>query len=320
MSENITKPVDLGTEGGLALRLCAGMGHLARRLPRLRGKSRLGRTLAAKILAGKIETVLPVRLRDGTRLLLDPRGRTEAGAFYQGALDEDDLDFFRCCVGPQSVAIDIGANIGLVSIPLGRHLKSLGGRLLSVEPVANNAKRLRGNVRLNDMQEMAAVVECALSDSAGAMEIGRERGGGAQTGNAVLRPGGDNWTAPLEWTTVEVRRLDDVVVEQNLPRVDFIKIDVEGAELCVLRGGMQSISRFRPIIYGEFSGDLMPKFGGTFADVGTLFTPIDYLAMAFVHRLELEEVPFAAGRGNAVLCPREKIASLMERCTAARLK
>jgi FkbM family methyltransferase len=278
----------------------------------------LGRSLAAKVLSGQRRAVVPVQLSDGTRLLLDPRGRTESGAFYHGILDEDDLDFFRCCVATGSVALDIGANIGLVSIPLGRCLRKLGGRLYCVEPVANNFARLTANVRMNDLSPITTLLQCALGDADGQMQIGRETGGGAETGNAMLKPGDADLGRSLEWTSTRVRRLDDVAAEWNLPRLDFIKIDVEGAEVGVLRGGLETIRRFRPIIYGEFSAGLMPQFNSSFADVGPLLAPLGYRAMAFIHRLDLVDVAYDAGRGNAVLCPEEKSAALRQRCLEAR--
>ena len=300
------------------LRMCAAVGRMARSLPGFRGKSRLGRSLASKLLIGRRKAWVPVELAGGEKLLLDPRGRTESAAFYHGKLDEDDLDFFRQCVTRNSVAMDIGANIGLISIPLGRHLQGLEGRLFSIEPVANNAGRLRANIQLNGLERIVSVMECALGESEGSMEIGREAGGGSETGNAALRPGAEAIGRELEWTTTRVRRLDDVAEDLVLTGLDFIKIDVEGAELTVLKGGMTTIERFRPIIYGEFSSQGMPKFGGTFADVGTLLSPLGYRVMAFRKRLDLVDVNFEAGRGNAVLCPVEKARWILERCAKAR--
>jgi FkbM family methyltransferase len=316
-SELMPSKIDSAVSGGAAIRLCSGLGHLARLLPAFRGKSRLCRTVASKMLAGRRRAVVRVDLPDGCRLLLDPRGRTEAQAFYHGLLDCDDLDFFRCCVGNNSVALDIGANIGLVSIPLGRHLKSLHGRLICFEPVATNVQRLRANATLNEFDATVTIIQCALGRTECEMQIGREASGGAETGNALLNPGSAN-NGEMELTTTRVRRLDDVAAELKLDRLDFAKIDVEGAELEVLHGGIETIKRFRPILYGEFNSGLMPRFGGSFVDVGKLMSPLGYRALAFKHRLDLEFVEYTAGRGNAVLCPEEKAEALLQRCTAER--
>jgi FkbM family methyltransferase len=316
-SELMPSDFDVAVSGGAAVRLCSGLGRFARLLPAFRGKSRMCRTISAKLLTGRRRAVVRVDLPDGCRLLLDPRGRTEAQAFYHGLLDRDDLDFFRCCIGNGSVALDIGANIGLVSIPLGRHLKSLHGRLICFEPVATNAHRLRANATLNELDATATIIQCALGRTECEMQIGRETSGGAETGNALLNPGSGN-DADMELTTTPVRRLDDVAAELKLDRLDFAKIDVEGAELEVLHGGIETITRFRPILYGEFNSSLMPRFGVSFADVGKLMSPLGYRALAFRHRLDLEFVDYTAGRGNAVLCPREKAEPLLHRCTAER--
>jgi len=304
--------------GSLRTGLCASLGVLARRLPRFRAKTKLFRSLATALLGRTRRAVVPVQLDDGSRLLLDPRGRTEASAFYLGKLDNDDLDFFRCCISPDAMALDIGANIGLVTVPLGRALRAQSGRLFSFEPVSANAERLAANVHLNDLDQTVTLIRCALGDTEGHADMGREIGGGAATGNAAFRAAACSMGQPLEWTTVPVRRLDDILTAFALTRIDFIKIDVEGAEGGVLRGALETIRRFRPIIYGEFNAELMPRFDFTFADVGHLFSGLNYRAMAFSHWLDLDDVPYEAGRGNAVLCPAEKADALLARCARAR--
>jgi FkbM family methyltransferase len=308
---------DFSVSSGAAVRVCSGIGRLARLLPPIPGKSRICRSIASKVLIGRRRALVRVDLPDGSRFLLDPRGRADGQAFYQGLLDDHDLDFFNCCTENGSIALDIGANIGLVSIPLGRRLRAAHGRLISFEPVPTNAERLTANIKLNDLDETVTVISCALGSRECEMEISRESDGSADTGNAMLNPGG--LTAPgMVVTTIRVRRLDDVLAELKLDRFDFAKIDVEGAELDVLRGGLESIKRFRPILYGEFNAGCMPHFGTTFADVGALMSPLDYRALAFKDRLDLEFVDFQPGRGNAVLCPGEKADALLNRCTAAR--
>jgi hypothetical protein len=62
----------------------------------------------------------------------------------------------------------------------------------------------------------------------------------------------------------------------------------------------------------------MPQFDSSFADVGPLLAPLGYQPLAFIHRLDLVDVAYDAGRGNAVLCPEEKTAALRQRCQEAR--
>ena len=63
------------------------------------------------------------------------------------------------------------------------------------------------------------------------------------------------------WTTIQTNTLDAVVSSENLTQLDFIKIDVEGAESLVLAGGVKSIQKFHPVIYSEVCGHHTRKFG-----------------------------------------------------------
>jgi hypothetical protein len=162
------------------------------------------RSLAKALLGRTRRAVVPVQLTDGSRLLLDPRGRTEASAFYLGKLDNDDLDFFRCCIGPAAVALDIGANIGLVSMSTGssgcERWGESSGRLSQSPPTPNGCGRTSN---LNELTATVTAIELRLGRRRRPrMEIGRENTGGAETGNAVLRPGAAEFGAALEWSTV----------------------------------------------------------------------------------------------------------------------
>ena len=70
--------------------------------------------------------------------------------------------------------------------------------------------------------------------------------------------------------TVPLVTLDSVVEERGLMRLDVIKIDVEGSRFRVLRGAARSIGHFRPVVYGEFNNELMPRRGYSFLDAWAL--------------------------------------------------
>ncbi len=63
------------------------------------------------------------------------------------------------------------------------------------------------------------------------------------------------------WTTIQTNTLDAIMGGENLTQLNFIKIDVEGAESLVLAGGIKSIQKFHPVIYCEVSGQHTRKFG-----------------------------------------------------------
>jgi FkbM family methyltransferase len=76
--------------------------------------------------------------------------------------------------------------------------------------------------------------------------------------------------------TAEVHRLDDVLATMGATRFDFLKIDVEGAELPVLRGATESIRRFRPVILLEVNSETFRAAGYSADDVCALLRGLDY--------------------------------------------
>ena len=101
--------------------------------------------------------------------------------------------------------------------------------------------------------------------------------------------------------------LDDVVAAAGTPTVGFVKMDVEGLEVDVLRGAMECLRRSRPIVYGEFNNQLMPSRGATFTDVVELLRPLDYRFFALAGGGVVDErIDPPANLGNAALVPTEK--------------
>ena len=280
----------------------------ARHLPASRSKVRAGRLLAAGLTAlGATPAVVAV-LADGSRMLLDGRSRTEAEPLWNGAYEPDYISVLCALVDEYgSRFLDIGANVGLISVPVGRHLRGVG-QVCCVEPVPDNASRLRQNLDMNDLGD-ARVQELALGDSAGTVSILRESRGRGASGNAVIEGVDD---LPRSYATrfeVPLRRLDDLVDEGLVDPPDVVKIDVEGSEVGVLRGGSRTFHATRPVILGEFNSVLMPNFGTTFLDAAAAL-PEDYAVFAFVSSTILEARTPEVGMGDVLLVPREKVGNL----------
>ncbi|MFA9269442.1 MAG: FkbM family methyltransferase [Baekduiaceae bacterium] len=160
-------------------------------------------------------------------------------------------------LGPEDSAIDIGAHAGtfldivLAAAPAGRHL--------AFEPLPDQARRLRADYPEVDVHEVA------LSDGAGAAEFLHVR---ENPGYSGLRRG--SYPAPYTPQPITVRRarLDDLVRDDHVPRL--VKIDVEGAELEVLRGGARTLARHRPVIVFEHYAPHADAYGTTAADLHAL--------------------------------------------------
>jgi FkbM family methyltransferase len=137
------------------------------------------------------------------------------------------------------VAIDVGANLGEWSVPLAKAVGS-AGRVLCCEPNPAIAVALAATLRINNLGH-ASVLAVALSDGDGE---GRLLVDAADSGLSRL-------AASAGGLPVRLRRLDAIVAEAALDRLDLVKIDVEGHERRVFAGGVETLRRFHPAIVFE---------------------------------------------------------------------
>jgi len=169
--------------------------------------------------------------------------------------------------------MDIGANVGFHKVLLGGLLRK--GRLLAVEPTHDALKRLRRNIIMNGVGDKVAVLEGVASDAPGQIEIkivaGLEE---YSTIGALEHPSVAN--AEIVTRTVEARTLDQLATEHGLD-VGFIKVDVEGAEHLVFRGGQATLARCRPVVLSELSDTLLRKNGSSSQEVIKMFEVLGYV-------------------------------------------
>jgi FkbM family methyltransferase len=148
------------------------------------------------------------------------------------------------------VLVDGGASVGLFSL-LAAAVPGMISIAFEPTDLAHIATR---NVEMNDLQDRVHVYNIALFDRAGEMTIHRPRNR-KQRATLAERPGFHN----AESFVVPIVRLDDVM--DGYGRVDVIKLDVEGAELAVLRGAKKLIKVHKPAIVAEVQNKRTRPFG-----------------------------------------------------------
>ncbi len=161
---------------------------------------------------------------------------------------------------PSAIFIDVGAHIGSVFAEVRHHQPS--SQIIAVEAVPEKAADLARR-----FQEVT-VHGCALGDVEGETKFFVDT---RRPGYSSLAP--RTRSQGVVEISVPIRRLDDLVPDS--PEVDFIKIDVEGAELGVLRGAEDVIPRDRPTILFE-SGNSAELLGYSLQDLFDWFADRDY--------------------------------------------
>lgn len=144
---------------------------------------------------------------------------------------------------PDSIVVDAGANIGLISVPLANQLSSGGGTVHAFEPQRFNYYMLAGNAAMSGLVNLQCH-RLALGDDAGMIQVPCLNPYDTQDFGMVSLT--DSWSGH-EQDAVAVITLDSMA----LPHLDLLKIDVEKMELVVLKGAQQSITNLRPLIWIE---------------------------------------------------------------------
>lgn len=138
--------------------------------------------------------------------------------------------------------IDIGANAGYFVL-LGSKCVGENGKVVAFEPVTLNIKSINANISINKLENV--IVEGAvLSDKEGMVSFTVE----ANNANSHISEMNITHAVSKELEVIMVKsmKLDDYVLNQNI-HVDVIKMDVEGAEVSVLRGSINTLKTHKPV-------------------------------------------------------------------------
>lgn len=212
-----------------------------------------------------------------------------SGHFYQ----DEVVALMKQLVRPGQIVVDVGANIGFVSLAASRQVGPQG-RVFAFEPNSALVARLRKSIRRNRIGNVA-VFMTALGERTGTVRL---IAGGHHGTNRISADDEENFGAG----EVSLHRADDLLRDRlpaGLPA--FVKIDVEGAELGVLKGMPELLRRPRTRFFVELGDAHSARFGHTAAAVFDLFHAEGYAAF----RVRLS--PFrAAIRLQAITGPVDK--------------
>jgi len=132
-------------------------------------------------------------------------------------------------IKPEDTVVDIGAHIGVFAVFAAHHAKN--GRVVAVEPFEENFQMLRRNIELNSATNTVALNK-AVSDRRGKKDLFLSN---ANTGgHSFIRDFGRSSGEDCRSCAVETLPLADLLKEHGIKRVDFLKVDCEGAEYEIL--------------------------------------------------------------------------------------
>jgi len=147
-------------------------------------------------------------------------------------------------IKPGDTVIDVGGNRGAFTYWMCR-LTGPKGRVIVFEPQPALVARLESNL---PPFRNAKLIQCALSDQPGQANLKIPTG--SNSGMATIEGREVDWEH--QEVSVPLRRLDDVLTELKAGPITFVKIDVEGHEFAVLRGGEEMLLRDHPVLLFEW--------------------------------------------------------------------
>jgi len=151
---------------------------------------------------------------------------------------------------PGCTAVDVGANLGFLTALLSR-LVGESGHVHSFEPLPRVYQKLVEVIEANSLGNVTAH-NFGCGEKAGVMPLHVTK----STGNSSLRLRAGLVSQVRETQDVQLVALDNYL-GPKLTRLDFLKIDTEGFEDCVLYGARELISRFLPVIYLELTSEYL---------------------------------------------------------------
>jgi FkbM family methyltransferase len=238
-------------------------------------------------------------MKDGSLMTWNLRDPAEGRAVWLGLWDDFIRDAVFTRLSPAAVILDVGASVGAWTVPLARRLGA-AGHVYAFEPVPANRERLERAIASNALHNVT-ISPLALGDDTRQVDMWlRSSRSGSDSGTAAVVPTG---TGHL---TVSMCPLDDWAAQEGLQRLDFIKLDVEGAEFLVLAGAEHVLRRFRPLILAEFDAYWISTHGRTAADVTQWAAAHDYRLLRWNrHRRTFVPADDASGE-EVLLVPLER--------------
>ncbi len=172
--------------------------------------------------------------------------------YFFGVYDRENINFIKSQIKPGDYFFDIGANVGCFSLTASTCVGDTG-KVYAFEPVPKVFNRLNENIGLNGIKNISSIPK-ALFDKDTILKFYL-----ASQENMGMSSIQEHDNMSGEVVELGAISLDSFIESNNITRVDFIKMDIEGAELKALQGMINTIRKHRPTFMVEISEDVLKE-------------------------------------------------------------
>lgn len=244
---------------------------------------------------------IPLRLPFGAWWLLE-KGALDHEILH-GDFEPKEMNFVKKLLRRNMTVVDVGAHHGIYTL-LASKCVSWDGKVVAIEPSPRECRRLEKHLKLNRCSNVE-LVSCAAAEESGEANL-YEVSGFNDWYNSLQPPA---TSEPTTTVRVPVRSLDDVLDGLGISKIDFVKLDAEGAELSVLHGAMKLLNRdSRPAMLVEVQDVRTKPWGYAAREILQFLMRMDYQWFAIAARGALLPIPcnLETYDANLVALPAER--------------
>ncbi len=157
---------------------------------------------------------------------------------WLGSYEFEKQQYIIQTIQADATVYDVGAHVGYYTL-LFSEMVGDSGKVVAFEPLPNNIAYIKRHLELNNLHNVR-LIEAAVADQPGKTYF-----------QVAVSSSMGHITDTKTTDTVEVDRvsLDDLIAQNNLPRPDYIKFDIEGAELLALQGALNTLQQHHPTVF-----------------------------------------------------------------------
>ena len=211
--------------------------------------------------------------RDGRKFRVNLKEHVYTTLFFMGYYEKYETEILKQIIHKGDIIFDIGANFGWYTTLFAK-LIGKKGQVHSFEPVPSEFRKLKWNVLINrcrnvTMEQLAVGCQEGFAN----MFVCLNRKGSYSS----LRPPVESVKARKKIIQVPIINLDSYVHRNNIQHLDLMKIDVEGGELDVLKGGLMVLRKLRPIVMCEIADIRTQQWGYNASEIYKFLEKYGYL-------------------------------------------
>lgn len=232
-------------------------------------------------------------------VLLYPNDGVARLVFYFGYHEPIELAFLNRYLDSELFCIDVGANIGMYSLFMAKRTR----QVIAFEPQAEVLFRFRDSINTNRLSNITTVQK-AVSNKSGKLAL-----------NFIVDDSAKTFTTTAceskeSITLVDAISLDGYLKENPIKRLDYLKIDAEGAEQDILSGAQKTLKKYRPLAQVEIATEYKHRSGQSGFDFKAYFDNLQYT----LYFINPDTLTLIQGEGwNSFAVPNEKIKAFQQK-------